>query len=83
MLAQFMSPARNHRRNEYGGSLDNRLRFAKEVIAAVREGIGSDRVVGIRLSGDEFMEGGLRLEDTLEIAPRLVKKCFPFSPRGQ
>ncbi len=71
MLAQFMSPARNRRRDEYGGSLDNRLRFAKEVIAAVREGIGSDRVVGIRLSGDEFMEGGLKLEDALEIAPRL------------
>lgn len=71
MLAQFMSPARNHRQDEYGGSLDNRLRFAREVISAVRDGIGSDRVVGIRLSGDEFLEGGLTLEDTLEIVPRL------------
>ena len=71
LLAQFMSPARNRRHDQYGGSLDNRLRFAREVIAAVREGIGADRVVGIRLSGDEFIEGGLRLDDMLEIAPRL------------
>jgi 2,4-dienoyl-CoA reductase-like NADH-dependent reductase (Old Yellow Enzyme family)/thioredoxin reductase len=71
LLAQFMSPARNRRRDAYGGSLDNRLRLAREVIAAVREGVGADRAVGIRLSGDEFLEGGLTLEDMLDIAPRL------------
>jgi len=71
MLAQFMSPARNHRQDSYGGSLDNRLRFAREVIAAVRGGIGSDRVVGMRISGDEYFEGGLTLADTLLIVPRL------------
>jgi 2,4-dienoyl-CoA reductase-like NADH-dependent reductase (Old Yellow Enzyme family)/thioredoxin reductase len=71
MLAQFMSPARNHRQDSYGGSLDNRLRFAREVIAAVRGGIGSDRVVGMRISGDEYFEGGLTLDDTLLIVPRL------------
>ena len=71
MLAQFMSPARNHRQDSYGGSLDNRLRFAREVIAAVRGGIGSDRVVGMRISGDEYFEGGLTLDDTILIVPRL------------
>ncbi len=71
LLAQFMSPARNQRDNEYGGNLDNRLRFAREVIAAVRSGIGRDRVVGIRLSGDEFIEDGLGLDDMLEIVPKL------------
>ena len=71
MLAQFMSPARNHRQDSYGGSLDNRLRFAREVIAAVRGGIGSDRVVGMRISGDEYFEGGLTLDDTLLMVPRL------------
>ncbi|MCH8109421.1 MAG: NADH:flavin oxidoreductase, partial [Chloroflexi bacterium] len=71
MVAQFMSPAKNLRQDEYGGSLDNRLRFAREVIAAVRDGIGSDRVVGIRLSGDEISEGGLTLDDMLEITPLL------------
>ena len=71
MLAQFMSPARNHRQDSYGGSLDNRLRFAREVIAAVRGGIGSDRVVGMGISGDEYFEGGLTLDDTILIVPRL------------
>ena len=71
MLAQFMSPARNHRQDSYGGSLDNRLRFAREVIAAVRGGIGSDRVEGMRISGDEYFEGGLTLDDTILIVPRL------------
>ena len=71
MLAQFMSPARNHRQDSYGGSLDNRLRFAREVIAAVRGGIGSDRVVEMRISGDEYFEGGLTLDDTILIVPRL------------
>jgi 2,4-dienoyl-CoA reductase-like NADH-dependent reductase (Old Yellow Enzyme family)/thioredoxin reductase len=71
LVAQFMSPLRNRRQDAYGGSLDNRLRLAREVIAAVRDGVGPDRVVGIRLSGDELIEGGLRLNDMLEIAPRL------------
>ena len=71
MVAQFMSPTKNLRQDEYGGSLDNRLRFAREVIAAVGDGLGSDRVVGIRLSGDEISEDGLTLDDMLQIAPRL------------
>ncbi len=71
LVAQFMSPARNRRDDEYGGSRENRLRFPLEVIAAVREGLGPDLVAGIRLSGDEFLEGGLTLEDMVEIAPRL------------
>ena len=71
LLAQFMSPARNQRQDQYGGSLENRLRFARQVIAAVREALGPDRVVGIRLSGDEFIEDGLHLDDMLAIAPQL------------
>ena len=71
MVTQFMSPATNRRQDEYGGSLDNRLRLAREVIQAAREGVGENGVVGIRLSGDEFSEDGLKLTDMLEIAPRL------------
>ena len=71
LVAQFMSPRTNNRRDEYGGSLDNRLRFAREVIAAVRDAIGRDRALGIRLSGNEFIEGGMTLDDLLQIAPRL------------
>ncbi|MFQ5382422.1 MAG: hypothetical protein ACE5EF_12500, partial [Dehalococcoidia bacterium] len=71
LVAQFMSPSRNRRGDEYGGSMENRLRFPHEVIAAVRDGLGPDLVVGFRLSGDEFLEGGLTLEDMVEIASRL------------
>ena len=62
LISQFMSPAFNQRTDEYGGSLENRLRFPIEVIDAVREAVGKDFVVGIRLTGDEFLEGGINLD---------------------
>ena len=71
MVAQFMSPSMNRRQDEYGGSLNNRIRFAREVIQAVRDGAGSNAVVGIRLNGDEFAEGGVDQAEMLEIAPLL------------
>jgi 2,4-dienoyl-CoA reductase-like NADH-dependent reductase (Old Yellow Enzyme family)/thioredoxin reductase len=58
LVAAFMSPYSNTRTDAYGGSLDNRLRFAFEVIDAVREAAGPDRIVGMRIAGDEFVEGG-------------------------
>jgi mycofactocin system FadH/OYE family oxidoreductase 2 len=71
ILRQFLSPLTNHRRDQYGGSLDNRLRLVLEVAAAVRNVVGEQLALGIRLSGDEFTDGGLTLEDTVEIARRL------------
>jgi dimethylglycine catabolism A len=68
---QFMSPISNHREDEYGGSLENRLRFPIEIIQAVRAAVGRDFVVGVRLSGDQEVKGGLTLQDMLEIARRL------------
>ncbi len=72
LLAQFMSPATNRRDDEYGGSLENRLRFALEVMEATREGLGDDRVLGIRLSADELIPAGYSLNEGVEIARRLV-----------
>ena len=71
ILRQFLSPLTNHRRDQYGGSLENRLRLVLEVAAAVRNVVGEQLALGIRLSGDEFTDGGLTLEDTVEIARRL------------
>jgi thioredoxin reductase len=71
LVAQFLSPVYNQRQDEYGGTLENRLRFVLEVIHAVRDGVGPDRVVGIRMAGDQFVEGGLTLADVLEIVPGL------------
>jgi len=71
LLGQFMSPAFNLRNDDYGGMLDNRLRFILEVIDSIRNAVGNDYVVGIRISGDEFLEGGLKLDDTKAIAVKL------------
>jgi len=63
--AQFLSPRCNVRDDAYGGSFENRLRFLREVIAAIREEVGRDFVVGIRISGDEMGHDGLEEGDRL------------------
>lgn len=69
LLRQFMSPLTNLRGDEYGGSLDNRLRFAREVIRAVRSEVGGKGVVGLRLAGDEYAPwAGIKPEDAAQIA---------------
>ncbi len=73
LIATFMSPLTNKREDAYGGSLDNRLRFAKEVISTVREAIGPDRILGMRIPGDERVAGGLNRDDMREIAVRLAE----------
>ncbi len=68
LIHQFLSPLTNYRMDEYGGGLENRLRFAMEVTKAVRGRVGRGFVVGMRISGDEFVTGGLDLEQMKEIA---------------
>jgi mycofactocin system FadH/OYE family oxidoreductase 2 len=72
LIRQFLSPATNFREDEYGGSFENRLRFCLEVINAVRQAVGTDFVLGIRLNADEMHpRGGLTLGDAKKIAARL------------
>ena len=72
LIRQFLSPATNHREDEYGGSFNNRLRFAREVIDAVRKNVGPDFTLGIRLNADEMHpRGGLTHEDAKQVAMRL------------
>ncbi len=71
LICQFLSEFSNKREDEYGGSLDNRMRFAREVIDGVRAACGKDFIVGFRLSADEFVEGGIDVEVAKEIAKRL------------
>jgi 2,4-dienoyl-CoA reductase-like NADH-dependent reductase (Old Yellow Enzyme family)/thioredoxin reductase len=68
LIQDFLSPSSNIRTDEYGGSLENRMRFSLEVIAAMREAVGPDFVVGNRFSADEFLSVGLDQEDMKEIA---------------
>lgn len=73
LLRQFMSPLTNLRTDPYGGELDNRLRMTKEVLLAVRQAIGKDRILGLRLCGDEFAPwGGLTPADSVAIAKNLA-----------
>jgi mycofactocin system FadH/OYE family oxidoreductase 2 len=72
LIDQFWSPIFNERLDEYGGSLDNRMRFGLEVLAEIRRRAGRDFVVGARISGDEFSPGGLGAEDMAAIARRLA-----------
>jgi mycofactocin system FadH/OYE family oxidoreductase 2 len=69
LLQQFMSPASNVRTDAYGGSEENRLRFPLRVLRAVREAMGPDYPVGIRISAEEFMTPGLSLHDMQRIVP--------------
>ncbi|MBW2049393.1 MAG: mycofactocin system FadH/OYE family oxidoreductase 2 [Deltaproteobacteria bacterium] len=72
LIRQFLSPATNLREDEYGGSFEKRLRFCLEVIQAVRQAVGPDFTLGIRLNADEMHpKGGLTLKDAKRIAARL------------
>ncbi|WP_067679888.1 oxidoreductase [Nocardia miyunensis] len=69
LLGQFLSPATNHRGDEYGGSFENRMRVVRRIVAEVRRVVPPDRVLGIRLnSSDGEMENGLGNEDWVRIA---------------
>lgn len=68
LLGQFMSPLINRRDDDYGGPLENRLRLTMRVLAHVREVVGSQFVIGMRITGDELIEGGLNNTECVEIA---------------
>ncbi len=69
---QFWSPATNQRSDEYGGGLDNRMRFSLRVLAAMRAAVGPDMLIGVRMVADEDWDIGLTRADGVEIARRLA-----------
>ncbi|MCA9685630.1 MAG: hypothetical protein KC457_25865, partial [Myxococcales bacterium] len=72
LLSQFLSPAINRRRDRWGGSLENRLRFTWRVLDAIRAAVGPDFIVGLRMVADEDWERGLSRAEGVEIARRLA-----------
>lgn len=68
LIEQFLSPANNTRTDQYGGSLENRMRFLLEILHAIRASVGNDYCVGIRLPNEEYIPGGLTSVDVVEIA---------------
>jgi 2,4-dienoyl-CoA reductase-like NADH-dependent reductase (Old Yellow Enzyme family) len=71
LLCQFLSPMTNRRTDEYGGTLENRLRFTREVLTAVRAEVGNDIAVGVRISATEAIAGGLDVDDSRQAAVSL------------
>lgn len=72
LMDQFWSPATNTRKDEWGGTLDNRLRFSLRVLEAIRERVGPEFIVGVRMVADEDWDQGLSREEGVEIARRLI-----------
>lgn len=72
--AQFLSPMYNKRDDEYGGSFENRARFTVELLRGIREAMGEDFLIEIRVSSSEHLDGGLELEDAIAYC----KLCEPY-----
>jgi 2,4-dienoyl-CoA reductase (NADPH2) len=64
----FLSPATNIRTDSYGGSLENRARLLLEIVDVVREAIGPQRALGVRICGDELIEGGITIDEAVAVA---------------
>lgn len=75
LLNQFLSPYFNHRTDEYGGSLENRVRFTREALLAIRAAVGPGFPIELRLSGSELFEGGYGIEEGCMIAHMLEDYC--------
>ena len=74
LLHQFLSPLANRRDDEYGGSLENRMRFPLEVFEAVRRAVPPEMAVGVRISATDWVEGGWDIEQSVQFA-QLVKQA--------
>jgi len=74
LLQQFMSPFSNNRTDRYGGNEENRLRFALETLRAVRAAVPEDLALGIRISAEEYLSGGLDVEDMAQFTVRIARE---------
>lgn len=73
LLIAFLSPFTNKRSDKWGGSIENRMRFPLAALEAIRRGIGSDRILGIKLTVDEYVQGGIDIELGAEYARRFAE----------
>lgn len=74
LISQFLSPLTNDRTDEFGGNIENRARFAKIIVEKVRKVVGPRFPIIIRISADEFLDGGNTLEDSIELLKYFVKE---------
>lgn len=74
LFSQFLSPLENHRKDEFGGSLENRARFLMMALDRVRQAVGPGFPIQVRMNGDDFIEGGMHLEEYKELAQMIEDK---------
>ena len=72
LISQFLSPYTNHRKDEYGGSLENRMRFMEMVMNEVMTAAGSDMAVFVKMNMRDGFKGGMETDETLQVAKRLL-----------
>ena len=82
LLNSFLSPLTNLRTDEYGGNLENRVRFVREILEAIRVVVGDDYPVGVRMPADELIQGGADLGELTEIALALKPMLTYISVSG-
>ena len=78
LISQFLSPHDNRRTDKYGGSLENRMRFLKEIYLGMREELGRDFPIGIKINSTDFKEDGLTEEDSLKTIIELANLGLDF-----
>ena len=78
LISEFLSPLMNRRTDEWGGSFDNRVRFAREVVREVRRRTSPGFIIGFHLMTDELVDGGWSLQEALRLAPQLVADGVQF-----
>jgi NADPH2 dehydrogenase len=78
LMHQFLSPLTNRRGDAFGGALENRMRFPLEVAAALRENWPADKILGARINGGDFFEGGATIEDAMVYAGELKRIGFDY-----
>lgn len=79
LVSQFLSPTTNHRTDLYGGSAENRARFPKMILEEIRRRVGQGYPISVRISLDEFVEGGNGIEESLELMEHFCGEADLFS----
>lgn len=72
LVSQFLSPRHNQREDQWGGSLENRMRFVLSIYHAIRKEVGDDFPIGIKLNSADFMKGGFTEEDSMQVVKTLA-----------
>lgn len=73
LISQFLSPYTNHRKDEYGGTLENRMRFMNEVMEEVTRAAGNDTAILVKMNMRDGFKGGMEIDESLTVAQQLVK----------